>query len=256
MIIETTRSSIDWSVTLDQQVYRMEPGTLFVFQPYQLHHVSAKVSIESPYIRSVMQFDPLALQPYVKPFQKLGTFFDYVWKGSMYPQVFPQMQTRHPIEAVLQYTASSINYMPKRDLELHAGLLVQILQYLFAELHTLAIEIGAVPSRSLSHIEKILQWVELHYAEPLELERIADALHLSKYHISHLFKEETGRTVTEYVMARRSKEACRMLTGTSLPIAEIGVRVGWPIPSHFSQQFKHWVGCSPLQYRKKRDPTW
>lgn len=238
-------------VTLDQQVYRIEPGTLFVFQPYQLHHVCARVSAKAPYIRSIMQFDPIGLQPFIKPFKQLNTFFHYVWRGSMHAQVFTQMQNRHPIDSALRYTSAAISGNAERDPELHAGLLMQILQYLLMETQQLSIAIDSLPSRSMMHVEAILQWVELHYAEPFALDGIANELHLSKYHVSHLFKEETGRSVTEYLMARRIKEACRILTDTSLPVAEIGVRVGWPIASHFSQQFKHWIGCTPLQYRKR-----
>ena len=160
-------------------------------------------------------------------------------------------RSRHPIESALSYTEASSSRNPKNNLELQTGLLLQMLQYLLIESQSLSIPIESLGSRSMTHIETILQWVEFHYAEPFELDRIANELHLSKYHVSHLFKEETGRTVTEYLMARRIKEACRILTDSSLPVAEIGVRVGWPIPSHFSQQFKHWVGCTPLQYRKR-----
>ncbi len=241
-------------VTLDQQVHRIEPGALFVFQPYQLHHVRARVSDDTPYIRSVMQFDPIGLQPFIKPFKQLNSFFHYLWNGKLHTQVFTQLQDRYPIESNLRYIQASTTDNTSMNLELHAGLLMQIMQFLLVESHNLSIAIDSPPSRAMTHIEAILQWVEQHYAEPFSLDRIAGELHLSKYHVSHLFKEETGRSVTEYLMARRIKEACRILADTALPVAEIGVRVGWPIASHFSQQFKHWVGCTPLQYRKRQKP--
>jgi len=241
------------TVTLDQQIYRMEPGTLFVFQPYQLHHVSAQVSEDAPYVRSVIQFDPLVMQKYLSGFAHLGRYFDYLWKGRLETQVFPRLRDRHPIDEILRHgaVADPRNDQSGRQHEWMAALLIQLLQFLYLESFPRTTAGQPYPSRTLAHIENILQWVEHHYAEPYSLERAAEQLHLSKYHISHLFKAETGRTVTEYMLARRVKEACRMLTETSLPVAEIGARVGWPIASHFTQQFKRWAGMTPLQYRKQ-----
>lgn len=239
------------TVTIPQHVYRIEPGTVFVFQPYQLHHVKATHTEENPYIRTVLSFDPVALQPYFKPYKQIDQMLKYVWKGQMLQQAFPQMHLRHPIEPNLLYHKEHQLGVRDKDNERYASLVALLLQYLQVEVANLSIPIDSTTPRAMSHTEAILRWIEEHFTEPFELNRIAEELHLSKYHISHLFKEETGRTVTDYMLALRSKEACRLLIDSSLSVAEIGVRVGWPIASHFSQQFKRWVGCTPLQYRKK-----
>ncbi len=239
------------TVTIPQHVYRIEPGTLFIFQPYQLHHVRATQTDVHPYVRSLLQFDPVALLPYVKPYKQLEQMLTYIWKGQMRQQAFPKLHERHPLEENIRYFNKHHANVTDKDHEHYAILVVQILQYLQQEIASLAIPIETPTPRTMSHTEAILSWIEKHYMEPFELERLAAELHLSKYHISHLFKEETGHTVTEYMLALRSKEACRLLMDSSISVAEIGVRVGWPIASHFIQQFKRWVGCTPLQYRKR-----
>lgn len=238
-------------VTIPQQVYRIEPGTVFIFQPYQLHHVRATDTEEHPYIRSVFQFDPVALQPYIKPFKQLDQLLTYLWKGDMQVQAFPELHLRYPIEPNLHYYKKHLNDNSEKEKDRYASLILLLLQYLQLEIENLAIPLETAHPRELSHTESILHWIEEHYAEPFELSRLADELHLSKYHVSHLFKLETGHTVTDYIMALRSKEACRLLMNSPLSVAEIGARVGWPIASHFIQQFKRWVGCTPLQYRKR-----
>lgn len=239
------------SVTIPQHVYRMEPGSLFIFQPYQLHHVRAMNTTVDPYLRSVFQFDPIALLPYIKPYKQLEQVLMYLWKGQLSQQAFYGMASRYPIEENLLFFENHHTRDRDKQQEHYALLVIQLLQYLQQEMATLAISIEATMPRVMSHTEAILTWIEKHYAEPFELERLASELHLSKYYISHLFKEETGHTVTEYLLALRSKEACHLLMDESLSVAEIGERVGWPIPSHFIQQFKKWVGCTPLQYRKR-----
>ncbi|MFD0717708.1 helix-turn-helix domain-containing protein [Paenibacillus sp. GCM10027626] len=239
------------SVTIPQHVYRIEPGTVFVFQPYQLHHVRAADTERHPYIRSVFQFDPAALMPFIKPYKQLEKILNFLWKGQLRQQAFPLMEKRYPIVENLRYFHAHRSSDKEKEQEGQAFLLTALLQFLQQEISILQMPVDAAMARSMTHTEAILRWIEQHYMEPFELERLATELHLSKYHISHLFKEETGHSVTEYLLALRSKEACRLLTNSPLSVAEIGARVGWPIASHFIQQFKRWVGCTPLQYRKR-----
>lgn len=253
------------SVTVPQHVYRMEPGSLFLFQPYQLHHVRAIHTTSDPYVRSVLQFDPIALMPYLKPYKKLEQVFLFLWKGKLSQHAFLNIAQRYPIEQNLAFFQQYIqqeedeSQQGKTQLgnalldwnEHYALLIISVLQFIQQELDQMAVSIQTTNPREMSHTEAILTWIEKHFTEPFELERLANELHLSKYYISHLFKEETGHTVTEYLLALRSKEACYLLMDESLSVAEVGERVGWPIPSHFIKQFKRWVGCTPLQYRKR-----
>jgi YesN/AraC family two-component response regulator len=95
----------------------------------------------------------------------------------------------------------------------------------------------------------MLDWIELHYHEDFKLQQIADDLHLSKYYVSHLFKEHTGYAITDYIMARRLKEACLLLVNTDKPIEHIGQNIGVPDASYFTKFFKKRMGMTPKKYR-------
>ncbi|WP_168118614.1 AraC family transcriptional regulator [Paenibacillus sp. HB172176] len=240
------------TVVIDRQIHALEAGSLFLFQPFQLHHVLGKLSQNTPYVRSTIHFDPQALTPYISPCKSLGPFFRQAWRDQLRMQSFPRFCDDYPIEPLLRY----YNYRipaekPVVKLELFAQLIMQLLQFL-QHRYQAAVSVDEEHSlpRTLSHIELVMNWIEAHYAEPFELDQLAQDMHLSKYHVSHLFKQETGSTITDYLLARRAKEACFLLTATDLPVAEIGHRVGWPLPSHFIQQFKKSIGSTPLQYRK------
>jgi len=239
------------TVMLPKHVYPIQPGAVFIFQPYQLHHVRAFHTEKHPYVRSLLEFDPAAIQPYLKPYKHLEQILTYIWKSDLKEQVFPDMLTRYPIEPNVHFYKEHLSSDIRTKPERYVSLVAQLLQYLQLEIRHHAITIDTPTPTELSHTEAILRWIEEHYAETFELAQLADELHLSKYYISHLFKADTGRTVTEYIMALRSKEACRLLLDSRLSIAEVGVRVGWPIASHFTGQFKRWVGCTPSQYRKR-----
>jgi AraC family transcriptional regulator of arabinose operon len=88
----------------------------------------------------------------------------------------------------------------------------------------------------LSHrASQIMQWVEEHYSEPFELERIASDLQMSPYHLSHLFSKATGTSINQYVKARRIQQASLLLNQETLSITAITEAVGLTNPSYFSK---------------------
>lgn len=99
--------------------------------------------------------------------------------------------------------------------------------------------------------ERILIWLKEHYKEPLRLEHMASELHLSPYHLSHLFKECTGSSISDYVTAKKMQQAILLLTASELSIARIGEEVGITNSSYFCKLFKTQMGITPYQYRKQ-----
>lgn len=240
------------TVVLEQQVYPIKANTLFLFQPFQLHHVRAIPEPDEPYVRSILHIEPSYFEPYLERLPILARWFRNRWKGnSAHPQVFALHHAASGIEALFQYYKESLGKLEGAELlECKVTLIIQLLQLIRTETKAIASKADS-PSRLLGHTEKALNWIELHYMEPFSLERLSKEIHLNKYHLSHLFVQETGSTITDCIMARRMKEACKLLAATSLPAAEVGSRVGWPVPSHFTHQFKRWTGCTPMQYRKE-----
>ena len=99
-------------------------------------------------------------------------------------------------------------------------------------------------------VEQVIYYVNTHYQEAFTLEQLSRKFNISLSHLCRQFKRSTGVTFTEYVGNKRIQNACEMLRGTALPIAEVGVRVGYSDYFYFSRVFKRVVGCSPSAYRK------
>ncbi len=99
----------------------------------------------------------------------------------------------------------------------------------------------------------IIEYIDMHYAENLSLEMIADASGFSKYHFSRLFKQYTGFTFCDYLNYRRIKQAEELLTQQDYPITEVAIRSGFTSISTFNRLFKQLKGCSPSEYRSKND---
>lgn len=99
-------------------------------------------------------------------------------------------------------------------------------------------------------ISRIQQRFETDYCEAFSLEKLATDYHMSVSYLSHLFKDITGVSVMEYLMACRMQAAKKYLATTDLSIGEIVSACGFSDDSNFSRSFKARTGQTPTAFRK------
>ncbi|MCZ8520875.1 MULTISPECIES: AraC family transcriptional regulator [Paenibacillus] len=234
------------NLILEGRTYPIMPGTLLVFQPFQLHRIRMEVAPGKPFVRTLLMFDPAVLQPYWSLFPALGAYFvSLTGQQAACPPLF--LQEGDPAVSLLkQFYDRLPRLAPQEKQEEYLFLLLGLLRQLRA--HSSAGP-HAPPSPRNRRAGEIMQWIERHYAEPFQLERLAQEVHLSRYHAAHLFKEATGTTILAYVHATRIRHACILLMQTELAIPEIGIRTGYPNPSYFCRVFRETMGTTPHQYR-------
>jgi AraC-like DNA-binding protein len=105
-------------------------------------------------------------------------------------------------------------------------------------------------TKSNAYVQRAIQYIDTHYAENPSLDVLADKLHISKYHLCHLFKQHTGLSVIKYLQYRRIIEAQKMMLYNNKPIALISDACGFGSLQHFYRVFREIAGCSPAQYQK------
>ncbi|MBE0536270.1 MAG: helix-turn-helix domain-containing protein [Phycisphaerae bacterium] len=103
----------------------------------------------------------------------------------------------------------------------------------------------------VTQIRPAIDFIEMHYAEPLTLTRIARAAYLSVSRLAHLFKEQMGITVIDYLTHVRIGHARRLLLTTEKSCSKISFEVGYNNQSYFTRTFKETVGMTPRQFREK-----
>ncbi|AIQ37434.1 AraC family transcriptional regulator [Paenibacillus sp. FSL R5-0345] len=236
-------------IMAENQTYPIRDHTLVWFQPYQLHRVMVPPTPNRSYIRTNLTFDPSLLEQYLSVFPLMEKFFRRMWKGSLQMPVFYDLQDTL-IPDLLEELDYSTNNSAAGTEENIGFLMLQLIRLLQKHMSGDLTEVSPLHSRGGSHAERITEWLDEHYKEPFSLEVLAAAMHLSPYHISHLFKEFAGITLSEYLMQRRVREACILLANTTKPVKEIAAEVGHLSPSYFSQMFKNNKGISPEKYRR------
>jgi AraC-like DNA-binding protein len=87
-------------------------------------------------------------------------------------------------------------------------------------------------------------------AEPLSLRGLAGELHVSPFHLTRVFRECTGRTLTAYLHDLRLRAAVERLDAEpAAPLARVAADLGYCTPSHFTDRFRAAFGAPPSQLR-------
>ncbi|WP_159888475.1 AraC family transcriptional regulator [Paenibacillus puerhi] len=249
------------TVVMEQQLIEVSPGTILCFRPFQLHRIRIHDLPQQRYVRSMFVFEPVVLEQSLGPFPGLSDFFRSLWKDPQAWQSF-QIPDIPALEELLRDYAGRLQAASAKHAE---HLLEEQLLFLTAFLHRLKSHAQAASGlagdrkqarlsgagrQGLSTAEQIMSWVEAHYTEPFELDRLAQDIHLSPNHVSALFRQSVGSTITEYVTARRIRQACWLLRTTDLSVQEIGGQIGLGNFSYFCQLFKKHVGLTPNKFRQ------
>lgn len=88
-----------------------------------------------------------------------------------------------------------------------------------------------------------------HIKEPVNVQLLAQRLHISPNYLSALFKSETGVRLTEYITNMKMQEAARLMRETEKNIIEIAGILGYDNANYFSRLFKKHYGVNPSDYR-------
>jgi len=97
-------------------------------------------------------------------------------------------------------------------------------------------------------VKRTLDLIREKYYEALTVEQLAEEVGISGDRLRHLFKQETGITVLDYLTQIRMEHAKRMLKDKRFKVYEVADKVGYKNSQYFSQVFRKTVGVNPLVY--------
>ena len=83
------------------------------------------------------------------------------------------------------------------------------------------------------------------YAEPLRIEALAEAAHMSASSLYERFREVTAMSPLQFQKRLRLQEARRLMLSDGLEAAAAAHRVGYESPSHFSREYRRLFGAPP-----------
>ncbi|WMT40892.1 AraC family transcriptional regulator [Paenibacillus sp. D2_2] len=90
-----------------------------------------------------------------------------------------------------------------------------------------------------------------HLYQDITVDELAELTDLNGSYLMHIFKEQTGMTLMNYVQKQRIEEAKKLLSMTNDTTSSIGGRLNFYDQPHFTKVFKKFTGMTPKQYRSK-----
>jgi AraC-like DNA-binding protein/ligand-binding sensor protein len=100
-------------------------------------------------------------------------------------------------------------------------------------------------------IRRAKAYIAGHHADPIGLDEIAKAMHVSTFYFCKMFKKATGMTFTDYLGRVRVEKAKNLLLNPHLRVSEIAYAVGFQSLTHFNRVFRELTGESPTNFREK-----
>lgn len=103
----------------------------------------------------------------------------------------------------------------------------------------------------ITNIETVIDYIESHLEEKLDLEKVSEAVHFSKYHLHRMFTSTVSMTIHDYVQRRQLTEAAKLLIFSAKPIIEVAFLCGYESQQAFTSAFKSMYKVPPAQYRDR-----
>lgn len=244
-------------VIVDGTVHHGIPGDIFVFRPSQPHSISSvgPVPVRQPHVHFDLLEDKLSPYVYIC-FSNLDNIsesekalFRPDILDEFYPGLPSHIRLKNPknVESILFSIISEYELrMVFSDL-MARGLLVQLLSTLLREVRW---ESAGVPEQTLNVSFQVKDLLDQNLHREISLDKLADHIHVSKYHLSRQFKNTFGASPIQYHLHSRLNKAKELLITTRHSISHIALSVGFQSISSFSRAFKTKEKISPSTYRK------
>ncbi len=108
---------------------------------------------------------------------------------------------------------------------------------------------GGLPRAKLM---RALEYIQDQLNADLTVSGIAQAVYMTPYYFTRLFKESTGQSPYQYVVEARVRKAKELLTTGKFTISEVAHNVGFADQSHLTRHFKRVFGLPPKRLLSRR----
>ena len=107
------------------------------------------------------------------------------------------------------------------------------------------------PPGSEGSLNRLLEWMGQHCAEALSIGALAARAGMTERTFARKFREQTGTTPLQWLLAARIRSARELLETSSRSVEDIGTATGFESAASFRARFNRTVGVAPAVYRRR-----
>jgi AraC-like DNA-binding protein len=178
-----------------------------------------------------------------------GHYAEYLMKQDCFKPDQPILSIGFNAEflVVFMRLIETINHQGVAFTQISSCLVIQLLGLVYAS--------ALITEKNDTRQEVIIRTIryKIHqcWEQEIDIEKLAHDHNLSYVWFRKTFKEIIGVAPRQYHLNIKAEKASHLLRETSLPVAEIAVKIGFESEFYFSRFFKNRVGCTPSQFRNK-----
>lgn len=234
----------DVSIRIEEQIWDLTPGDI-VFIPPRVYHQAVIHESGRPYRRFVLWISEEYCSQLLELSEDYLYFVKHVSDTGEYI-IHNDVIAFNTIQAkVFELLEEIQGQRFGRDVRIALGingLIMHLNRIMYEQKHLKYSEEGQ------SLYQNLIYYMEEHLEEDLTLDTIASKFFVSKYHISHIFKDNMGISVHQYILKKRLSACKEALLGNT-NISEVYRSFGFKDYSSFYRAFKKEFGISPKEFK-------
>lgn len=216
----------------DEKSVLIEEGDLFLSFPNQVHYYE---DVEKP-----MQVVLIIASPDICPeFKKY--FEKYLPESPIIKNAASNPIIKNSIELLLDTDLKNHKFL---ETVVRGTLLVILSEFLNNA------NLQKIGTHNSDTSKDIINFCYENYTNDISLEKIASALHISRYYVSHLFAQKLRISFNDYINSLRVRKACELLKTDKMSITETALAVGYNSVRTFNRCFQKIRGITPREYRE------
>lgn len=232
--------------TVEQKQFVLQKGDA-IFIPPMLLHGARKRAGESGRFMALVFSDEMIRS------QLSGLNMDAKSPMASLDYVYPVYRDKEENAALFR----ALRFLPPKeeyDMDECELTVIGVLFLLWQQLYNLCFSrvIPEKNKKSARDMEKVLYYMQEHYAEEITLQELAYVSGFSTGYFGHYFQRVMGCSPFSYLTNVRIAHACRYLTDTDKKITDIAAMTGFPNISYFNRTFLKKNGITPSNFRKQQ----
>lgn len=224
-----------------QACYKLEKGNLLIFNSQEIH--KAVILTDTTYERITIHFKPELIQRLCTDKTDLLACFHNHEAGHNNIALLDSNELKF-------FVSTATQLIHKLELDeygsdlLPLSYLIQLLVMLNDIYSSKKLTLASIISPK---IQTTLQYIDLHLTDTISLDSLSKDLSFDKYYLSHIFKQETGSTLYQYILMKKIALAKQLLLNGS-SVTEACQQAGFNDYSNFIRTFKKITGHSPSNF--------